>query len=99
MQQHPRAIAEVFFNPETKSLGYSFHFEGRPPHYLLDTCLTLRDALASCDPDGERIWDEASDANERAIMISRSFKPGSVLERMFSRPGSGAIVGIRPFWL
>jgi hypothetical protein len=80
--RHPIPTAEVFYNPQTRYFGYSFRFEGRPPHYSLDTCLTLPDALASCDPHGERVWEKASDANERGIMISRSFKSGSVPERM-----------------
>jgi len=37
---------------------------------------------ASCDPHNEHVWEDASDANERAIMVSRSYKPGSVLDRV-----------------
>jgi hypothetical protein len=34
--------------------------------------------LAACDPHGERVWEEASDADENKILISRSYKLGSV---------------------
>jgi hypothetical protein len=76
------AIAEVFAVPGTGYIGFTFRFDGRPPHYTLDTCLTLQDALASCDPHSERVWQEASDADETRILVSRSYKPGSVAERL-----------------
>jgi hypothetical protein len=75
-------ICEIFHVPETGSYGFSYRFEGRPPHYTLDTCLTLQDALDSCDSRGEQVWEEASEADETRILISRAYKPGSVLDRM-----------------
>lgn len=75
-------ITEIFAVPGTGYFGYSIRFEGRSPHYTLATCLTLQDALASCDPHSERIWEEASDADEGKLLISRSYKAGSVLDRM-----------------
>jgi hypothetical protein len=75
-------IAEVFAVPGTGYFGFAFRFDGRAPHYVIDTCLSLDDALASCDPHGERVWEEASDADETRILISRSYKRGSVAERL-----------------
>jgi hypothetical protein len=75
-------IAEVFAVPGTGYFGFSFRFDGRAPHYTLDTCLTLQEVLDSCDPQRERVWEEASDADETRILISRSYKPGSVAERL-----------------
>jgi hypothetical protein len=50
-----------------------------PDHYnasgLLDTC----------DPHKEHVWEEASDADENKILISRGYKPGSVLDRLEKR--------------
>jgi hypothetical protein len=80
--QYPIPIAEVFAVPGTGYFGFSFRFDGRPPHYTLDTCLTLQDAIDYCDPHRERVWEEASDADETRILISRSYKPGSVAERL-----------------
>lgn len=48
----------------------------------MDTCLTLQDALEACDGHGEHVWDDASDADENKILVSRSYKPGSVLDRL-----------------
>jgi hypothetical protein len=79
-QQIP--IAEIFYNPVTRYFGYRFHFEGRPPHFTLEAFPTLQDALTSCDPHNEHVWEDADDANERAIMVSGSYKPGSVLDRV-----------------
>jgi hypothetical protein len=75
-------IAEVFAVSGTGYFGFTFRFDGQPPHYILDTCLSLGDALASCDPHGERVWEQASDADETRILISRSYKPGSVAEHL-----------------
>jgi hypothetical protein len=75
-------IAEVSAVPGTGYFGYTVRFDGRPPHDILDTCLTLQDALDSCEPQRERVWQEASDADETRILISRSYKPGSVPERL-----------------
>jgi hypothetical protein len=38
---------------------------------LVDTCLTPEHALQACDPHGELAWEDASDADETKILISR----------------------------
>jgi len=38
--------------------------------------------LAECDPHRERIWEEASDAEETKLLIARDFKEGTVGSRM-----------------
>jgi hypothetical protein len=73
-------ICEGFHVPETGLFGFSFRFEGRPPHYTMDTY--LQDALEACDGHGEHVWEDASDADEKRILISQSYKPGSVLDRL-----------------
>jgi hypothetical protein len=42
--------------------------------------------LAACDPHGERVWEEASEADENKILISRSYKPGSVRDLLSQTP-------------
>ena len=46
---YPVPECRIFFNPSTGYYGYSYRFEGREPHYTLDTCLTLKGALQSAD--------------------------------------------------
>ena len=75
-------ICEIFHVPATGWYGFSYHFAGRPPHYTLNTCRTLQDALDNCDPHKEHVWEEASDADANKILISRGYKPGSGLDRM-----------------
>jgi len=48
--------------------------------------LTLQAALAACYPHGERVWEEASDADENKILISRSYHPASVLDLISQTP-------------
>jgi hypothetical protein len=60
----------------------SFHFEGRQAHYVLDTHLTLDDALRAADPHNERIWEEPSDADESRLLVSREYVDGSVEWRL-----------------
>jgi hypothetical protein len=76
----PIPITEVFHDPEAGYFGYRDFFEGRPPQYTLAAYRTLPGTLAACDPHGERMWEEASDADENKILISRSYKPESVLD-------------------
>jgi hypothetical protein len=83
-----KIITEVFCVPETGCIGYGYRIEGRPVHYTLDTCLSLEAALDACDVHREHVREEASDADETKLLISRSVKPGSVMERL-SRPSSG----------
>jgi hypothetical protein len=47
---------------------------------------TLPATLAACDPHGERVWVEASDADENKILISRAYKPGSVRDLSLRTP-------------
>jgi hypothetical protein len=75
-------ITTVFHDSATGYYGYMVRFDGSKPHYTLATCLTLQDALDSCDPHREHIWEEASDADEGALLVSRAFKGGSVSWRM-----------------
>jgi len=42
--------------------------------------------LAAGDPHGERVWEEASDADESKILIPRAYKPGSVLDLISRTP-------------
>jgi hypothetical protein len=57
-------ICEVFHIPETGLYGFAYRFEGRPPHFLIDTCQTLQDVLDHCDAHREHVWEETSDADE-----------------------------------
>ncbi len=79
---YPVAIATIFQNPATGWFGVSFRFEGRQPHYVLDTHLTLDDALRAADPHNERIWEEPSDADESRLLVSREYVDGSVEWRL-----------------
>lgn len=78
----PHPITTIFQVPATGCYGYSHHFPGHRPHCTLATCATLQDALDSCDPHREFIWEEASDADESALLGSRGFKENSVAWRM-----------------
>jgi len=44
----------------------------------VDTRLTYQDALMSCDPQRERVWEESSDADETALLVSRDYREGTV---------------------
>ncbi len=79
---YPVPIAAIFQNPATGWFGVSYHFEGRQPHYVLDTHLTLDDALRAADPHNERIWEEPSDADESRLLVSREYVDGSVEWRL-----------------
>ena len=43
---------------------------------------TVEQALAWCDPHRKCIWEEASDADETKLLISRDYKDGTVGWRM-----------------
>jgi hypothetical protein len=62
--------------------GVSYHFEGRQPHYALDTHFALDDALRGADPHNERIWEEPSDADESRLLVSREYVDDSVERRL-----------------
>jgi hypothetical protein len=74
----PIPIAEVFHDPKTGYFGVRYRFDGQKPHYVLAAYPTFPAALAACDSHGERVWEEVSDADENKILISRSYRPGSV---------------------
>ena len=75
----PHSITTIFQVPVTGCYGYAHHLPGHGPHCTL---ATLQDALDSCDPHREFIWEEASDADENALLVSRGFKENSVAWRM-----------------
>jgi len=77
---HQIPIATVFYVPETKRFGFSYAFEGRSPHYVIASSLTLQDALDHCDPHREHVWEEPNDG--KALLVSRGYKEGSVMWRM-----------------
>jgi hypothetical protein len=77
-----QSVVTIFHVPATGYYGHSHRFPGCHPHYTLATCLTLQDALDSCDPHREHVWEDASDADENALLVSRGFKEGSVEWRM-----------------
>ena len=57
------------------SPGFAFHV-------VWDTCKTYEDALAACDPHRERVWEETSDADESALLVSRDYKVDTAGWRM-----------------
>jgi hypothetical protein len=50
----------------------------RPVHHEIDTFRTLEHAMRWADPWGERIWEEPSDADESAVLVSRCKKLGEM---------------------
>jgi hypothetical protein len=76
---YPVPIATIFQNPMTGWFGVSYHFEGRQPHYALDTHFALDDALRAADPHNERIWEEepsVSMAVRKRSILARRMGPG-----------------------
>ena len=72
----------IFYDPATGYYGFSSRFPGRHPHHMIDTFRSVEDVFGWCDPFRERVWEEASDADETKLMISRDFKEGTVGWRM-----------------
>ena len=72
----------IFYEPATGCYGFSTRFPAQPPHHTIDTFNSVEDVLRWCDPHRERIWEEASDADETKILISRDYKEGTVAWRM-----------------
>ena len=72
----------IFYDSATGCYGFSTRFPGEPPQHRIDTFNSVEDALRWCDPHRERIWEEASDADETKLLISRDFKKGTVGWRM-----------------
>jgi hypothetical protein len=67
-------IGRITFDPQTRYYGFSFHFEGLRVHHKIDTFETLEHAMRWADPWGERIWEEPSNADEIAVLVSRRKK-------------------------
>jgi len=51
------SIVTVFGIPETGCFGYRYQFSGDTPHYVINTCATLQQALSRCDSHLEHIWE------------------------------------------
>jgi len=56
----------------------TFNFAGRRVHWAIKTMESVERAMLWADPWGERIWEEASDADESALLISVAKKPGAL---------------------
>ena len=65
----PVPIGKITFDPQTHHYGFAFHFEGHRVHHKIDTLETLEYAMRWADPWGERIWEEANDADESAVLV------------------------------
>jgi hypothetical protein len=68
----------IFYDPATGCYGFSTRFPGRHSHQTIATFSSVEDALCRCDPHRERIWEEASDADETRVLVARDFKEGTV---------------------
>ena len=60
----PFPITAIRFYQETGLYGYDVWFEGRSPHHGLNTCRTQQDAIDTCDPQRQRIWEEVNDSRK-----------------------------------
>jgi hypothetical protein len=74
-------ICEIFHVPETGCYGFRYRLEGRPPHWEMDVFETLDRCRAWADPHGERVSEAPGDADESLLLISWTYKPGSVVDR------------------
>ena len=72
----------IFYDSATGYYGFSTRFPGQHPHHTIATFDTVEQALAWCDPHREHIWEQASDADETKLLISRDYKEGTVAWRM-----------------
>ena len=64
----------IFYDQATGYYGFSTRFPGRHVHHAIATFNFVEDVLAWCDPHRERIREEASDADETKLLISRDYK-------------------------
>jgi hypothetical protein len=71
-------IGKITFNPQTRYSGFTFHFEGHRVHHKIETFETLKHAMRWADPWSERIWEQPSDADESAVLISTRKKAGAI---------------------
>ena len=74
----PVPTAKITFNPETRCYGFAFNFPGQPIHHRIDSFDTVESALRWADPWNERIWQEPSDADESAVLVSRAKRLGAL---------------------
>jgi len=72
----PVPIGKITFNPETRCYDFAFNFPGRRVHHAIETMDSIEGAKRWADPWNERIWEEPSDADETALLISTRKKPG-----------------------
>jgi len=77
-----RYTCTIFYVAETRFFGFRYRFPDRKSHYELATFDTIQQVLAHCDAHHEHVWEDASDADENAILVSRDYKPGTVMWRM-----------------
>ena len=82
MAAHQSSIITVFRVPETGCYGYSYRFPGDKPHFAINSCETLQEALSGCDAHLECLWEEPDGLDENVVMIARDYKPGTVMWRM-----------------
>jgi hypothetical protein len=75
----------IFYDPATGCYGFATRFPGRHVHHTLNTFNSVESVLRWCDPHREHIWEEASDADETKLLISRDYKEGTVGWRMAHR--------------
>jgi hypothetical protein len=72
----------IFYDSAAGCYGFSTRFPGRHPHHSIATFDSVKDALRWCDPHRGHIWEEASDADETKLLISRDYREGTVGWRM-----------------
>ena len=72
----------IFYDPATGYYGFSTRYPGRSPHHSIAVFDSVEDVLRWCDPHREHIWEEASDADETKLLISRDYKEDTVAWRM-----------------
>ena len=72
----------IFYDPAIGYYGFSTRYPGQPPHHTIATFDSVEAVLQWCDPHRERIWEEASDADEMKTAISRDYKEKTVGWRM-----------------
>lgn len=89
MKTFPVPSCAITFNAVTGFYAFATRFEGKPEHDHLDTFTSVKNALAWVDPQRERIWEPASDADESRILVSQAYRAGSVPWRCQTLPARG----------
>jgi hypothetical protein len=90
MKAFPVSICTITFEAATGCYGFATRFKGKPPHDRMGTFESIENVLAWVDPQQERLWEPASDADESKVMLSRAYKPGSVPWRCENLPARSA---------